>query len=112
MCWPGSGEAGVRGPTPEGDTGQRFAICGAPFLRLELGCARVCVCWSGGDRVRRPAPEGDTDKQFAVQSAMCVWVWRGWIKILQIKVEISQNKLVILQNQSRDLTKQSQDLAN
>ena len=32
MCWPGSGEAGVHGPAPEGVTDQRLAICVAPFL--------------------------------------------------------------------------------
>ena len=61
------------------------------------------------------APEGDTDQRFAVQSAMCVLVWRGWIKISQkkhkflhikfkisqIKVKISQNKVEISQNYSQ-----------
>ena len=142
QCACGSGEAGVRRPAtkrdtvspsgprtpdthaPERDTYQRFAACVAPFLRLELGCACVGVCLSGAAGVRIPAPKGDTDQRFTVQSAMCVWVWRGWINILQIKVEISQNKVKISQkksrsrkknqdlaNQSQDLAKQNQDLA-
>ena len=49
------------------------------FPELGCVCVFVCVFWSGGAGFHRPAPEGGTDQRSAVQSAMCVWVWRGWI---------------------------------
>ena len=114
QCACGSGEAGVRRPAtkgdtvspsgprtpdphaPERDTDQRFAVCVAPFLRLELGCASVCVfvrrCWS--PHTRSQGGHGP-----AVHRAEC-----------NVRVGLAGLDQD-LTNQSRYLAKQSQDLA-
>ena len=57
QCVCGSGGAGVRGPAPEGDKDQCFAMRGTPLLGLELGCACVCVDPVGLESVD-PLPRG------------------------------------------------------
>ena len=82
--------------------------------RLAIGVVVVPLgWWEGGNLISvcHKAPEWDTDQRFAVESAMCVWVWRGWIKISQINLESFVKQTQDLANQSQDLTKQTQGLA-